>query len=347
MSELSVWEKASAIGAPLGLEVTLTEGIISRKLEQRPVAIIAREKEVRRLEEAQARRLRDLDELQPAEVESAEGRAETIGLAEGLPVPGDPRSLLRLRDLTLTFTPGRQEVGPAPHAVPPPPLPLAPKPEPVDEGALERFALEIGSRLGKLVQERGDYYAYPRSAREQRLQGTVQVAVQFGADGKVIQMFVAESSGHAVLDQRAVEMVREVLPTVPRELQSRDFTVRLPMVFKLRSIDEALERFALDIQRRVSKLVEERGERVYPREARARKWEGITQIAIEFSENGQLQQISVATSSGYAVLDQRAVEMVREVLPTVPRELQSSDFTVRLPIVFKLKEKSWWMRRYH
>jgi outer membrane biosynthesis protein TonB len=43
--------------------------------------------------------------------------------------------------------------------------------------------------------------------------------------------------------------------------------------------------------------------------------------------------------SGYAVLDQRAVEMVQEVLPDVPRELRSKNFTVRLPIFFKLKEK--------
>jgi hypothetical protein len=32
--------------------------------------------------------------------------------------------------------------------------------------------------------------------------------------------------------------------------------------------------------------------------------------------------------------------MVKEVLPPVPRELSARNFTVRLPISFKLKEKS-------
>jgi protein TonB len=106
-------------------------------------------------------------------------------------------------------------------------------------------------------------------------------------------------------------------------------------------VDEgALDRFALLIQSRVGKLVQERGERAYPRLARERKWEGTAQIAVEFGANGQLKSIAVAETSGHAVLDQRAVEMVREVLPTVPRELRSRNFTVRLPILFMLKEKS-------
>jgi len=38
------------------------------------------------------------------------------------------------------------------------------------------------------------------------------------------------------------------------------------------------------------------------------------------------------------VLDQKAIEMVKEVLPTVPRNLRNKSFTVKLPILFKLKE---------
>ncbi len=39
------------------------------------------------------------------------------------------------------------------------------------------------------------------------------------------------------------------------------------------------------------------------------------------------------------LLDQRAVEMVKEVMPKVPDELRDRDFTVRFPIVFKLVQK--------
>lgn len=92
------------------------------------------------------------------------------------------------------------------------------------------------------------------------------------------------------------------------------------------------------IQSRVGKLVKERGERAYPRLARERKWEGTTQVSVEYGSDGRLKRVSVAASSGHAVLDQRAIEMVKEVLPTVPRELRNKNFTVRLPILFKLKD---------
>jgi protein TonB len=98
-----------------------------------------------------------------------------------------------------------------------------------------------------------------------------------------------------------------------------------------------LDRFAMEIQRRVGKIVDERGERMYPRLARDRKWEGTTQVSVEYTSDGRLKGVRVATSSGYAVLDQKAIEMVEEVLPAVPRDLRGKNFTVRLPIVFKLK----------
>jgi TonB family protein len=62
-------------------------------------------------------------------------------------------------------------------------------------------------------------------------------------------------------------------------------------------------------------------------------------VRVEFGADGKVKSITVNTSSGYAVLDQRAVEMVKEVMPKVPDELRDRDFTVRFPIVFKLVEK--------
>jgi periplasmic protein TonB len=82
------------------------------------------------------------------------------------------------------------------------------------DSGLDGFAMEIQKRVGKLVNERGER-AYPRLARERRLEGTTQVAVEYAANGKLKRIVVAESSGHAVLDQKAVEMVQEVLPPVP------------------------------------------------------------------------------------------------------------------------------------
>jgi TonB family protein len=98
--------------------------------------------------------------------------------------------------------------------------------------------------------------------------------------------------------------------------------------------DGLLDRFALEIESRVKKVVQQRGEQVYPRIARDREWEGTARVVVEYGINGWLKRVSVAETSGYAVLDQRAVEMVQEVLPNVPRELHSHGFTVRLAIIF-------------
>jgi TonB family protein len=181
-----------------------------------------------------------------AEFDAVAERA--ILLAEPLPLPAAREVRRELRDLDVVlWWDGTVQVFPVPEtalapSVPSEPLvraeprpspPPAQKPEPVDEGALDRFALEIQSRLGKLMQERGER-AYPRLARERKWEGVAQIAVEFGANGQLKRIAVVESSGYAVLDQRAVEMVREVLPTVPRELQARNFTVRLPILFKLK-----------------------------------------------------------------------------------------------------------------
>jgi TonB family protein len=116
--------------------------------------------------------------------------------------------------------------------------------------------------------------------------------------------------------------------------------VRAPAGHAAEEVDSgALNKFALEIQRRVGKTVNEQGERMYPRLARERKWEGTTQVAVEFTSSGKLKRVTIAESSGYAVLDQKAVEMVQQVLPQqVPPELRNKNFTVRLPILFKLKE---------
>jgi TonB family protein len=119
-------------------------------------------------------------------------------------------------------------------AAPAPPLrPARARPRATsDADAISRFALEIQSRVGRLVKERGDA-AYPRLARERRWEGTSHVRVEFGAGGVVKNILVNTGSGYAVLDQRAVEMVKEVMPKVPDDLRGRDFTVRFPIVFKL------------------------------------------------------------------------------------------------------------------
>src|SRR5438477_8427297 len=50
--------------------------------------------------------------------------------------------------------------------------------------------------------------AYPAAARAERLEGLVVLAVLVGANGRVVDVSVASSSGHTVLDQAAAGAVK-------------------------------------------------------------------------------------------------------------------------------------------
>jgi protein TonB len=71
--------------------------------------------------------------------------------------------------------------------------------------------------------------------------------------------------------------------------------------------------------------------------AQSAGWEGVTEVSVEFAAKGQLKGIKVRTSSGYALLDERALELVRELPMKVPRELIAHRFTVNVLVSFVLK----------
>jgi periplasmic protein TonB len=79
--------------------------------------------------------------------------------------------------------------------------------------------------------------AYPRSARRQRIEGTVLVEMKVGASGEIISVKVARSSGHSVLDKAALSSVQQMkhLPSPPQELNWRARVVRIPFEYRLQS----------------------------------------------------------------------------------------------------------------
>jgi len=103
----------------------------------------------------------------------------------------------------------------------------------VDENeALPRYAEQIRRLLGRSVSERD----YPRLAKQQNWQGTTEVQLQIGADGKIKDVVVGRTSGYALLDQRAIELVKQLrLPTIPSAFRQREFTVTVPITFALRN----------------------------------------------------------------------------------------------------------------
>jgi protein TonB len=129
--------------------------------------------------------------------------------------------------------PARPSAAPGPDQAAVSALPTAPKQARVDENAvLRRFADEISRVLGKSVSERD----YPRLARQQNWQGTTEVRLQIGSDGKVKDVVVGRTSGYELLDQRAIELVKHLrLPKIPSAFRQREFTVTVPITFALRN----------------------------------------------------------------------------------------------------------------
>ncbi len=108
---------------------------------------------------------------------------------------------------------------------------LAPRPgdDALDLGSLAQYRLAL---IGAAKRHR----LYPESAVERGWQGRVTVRLAFDADGSIAAALVRRSSGHAPLDQQAVEMLRKAaaLTPLPPALRSREFSVDVPVLFELR-----------------------------------------------------------------------------------------------------------------
>lgn len=77
---------------------------------------------------------------------------------------------------------------------------------------------------------------YPASARRARLQGTVEIVVVLMPDGRLVNQRIAQSSGHAVLDNAAMELLRRASPLPSSAFftgEARQLELRLPIVYRL------------------------------------------------------------------------------------------------------------------
>jgi len=127
-----------------------------------------------------------------------------------------------------------------PQIAPPPVAPQAERePAPAvrqtpavpDTGAVKAY----GETLARAFDKKK---SYPRLARLRNQQGTTQLRLRIGPDGKLHDLSVARSSGFDVLDAAAVHMVQDSLPLPepPAMLRDRELTLTVPIVFKLESL---------------------------------------------------------------------------------------------------------------
>ena len=100
-----------------------------------------------------------------------------------------------------------------------------------DDGALKEFGLKISKRAGSQVRESD----YPIGARQKGFEGTAQIRLTFGVDGKLKAVAVGGSTGYPILDDRAMDILRRIeMPPVPDARRGQEFTVQVPILFKIK-----------------------------------------------------------------------------------------------------------------
>ena len=77
----------------------------------------------------------------------------------------------------------------------------------------------------------------------------------------------------------------------------------------------------------------------YPAQAMEKGWTGKVEIRMLVGANGLIQNVVVKSGSGYEILDNQALKMVRDAKPwtTIPPALKGKEFTVDIPVVFDLQ----------
>jgi periplasmic protein TonB len=121
---------------------------------------------------------------------------------------------------TVVARPAVEAARPAVHELPVRPIPATK----VDYGWL---AEALWSRVERLKR-------YPHMARLNRWEGRVVLRVVIREDGHLLDLTVAESSGHAVLDQDALAILKLASPlTLKHPLGKPQVVVQVPISYKL------------------------------------------------------------------------------------------------------------------
>jgi protein TonB len=114
------------------------------------------------------------------------------------------------------------------------PRPAAPAPaaEVPDAATLAQYRLQLMSAAKR-------YKRYPRVAMDNSWEGKVELRMVIGANGMIASLSVRNGTGHDVLDQQALDMVRKAKPLapIPAALRGKEFSVDIPVIFSLKEPD--------------------------------------------------------------------------------------------------------------
>ena len=76
----------------------------------------------------------------------------------------------------------------------------------------------------------------------------------------------------------------------------------------------------------------------YPAQAMQNGWTGKVEIRLVIGANGMIQSAAIKTSTGFSLLDETALDMIKKAKPLtqIPAALRGKEFTVDVPVIFDL-----------
>lgn len=93
---------------------------------------------------------------------------------------------------------------------------------------------ELGEYRLNVARSARQFKVYPHLAREMGWEGVVHIAVTWpiGPAGPIVSL--GKSSGHAVLDHQALEMIRQAvgLTNLPDSMRGKNLTISLPVEYR-------------------------------------------------------------------------------------------------------------------
>lgn len=96
----------------------------------------------------------------------------------------------------------------------------------------------------------------------------------------------------------------------------------------------SIDRFRQDV------LIATRRYKRYPAQAMEKGWEGRVEIHLAIGSNGMTQSFRVKTSSGFQLLDDTALDMVRKArgIVQIPPALRGREFVVDVTVIFNMRD---------
>lgn len=101
-------------------------------------------------------------------------------------------------------------------------------------------ATYLSAKQKYLIEFRGlieNRKEYPLMARRRGIEGIVVIGVTIRKNGEVIDHKIVQASGHEILDQSALNLVKKInaFKAFPAELGNNDIELKFPIAFKLNS----------------------------------------------------------------------------------------------------------------